>query len=80
MSEHPKPIVLFCSATYYPGGGMSDAVGVFDTLNNAWTEWSKKHASTDQFPHALDMNTGRVHFVDGASIAVADYIKETFKS
>lgn len=38
-----KRFLLFCHDTYYPSGGMSDARGSYDTLEEAMEAGGKSH-------------------------------------
>ena len=49
-----KKYMLFCFATYYPGGGMSDYVGSWDTLPEAITEAQKRR---DDYREIYDRDT-----------------------
>lgn len=45
-----KNYILFCSSTYYPGGGALDIVGVFDGVNAAiWAakNWARSSEGGD---------------------------------
>ena len=55
-----KKYMLFCFATYYPGGGMSDYVGSWDTLPEAITEAQKRR---DDYREIYDRDTlGKVWY------------------
>ena len=53
----PKRFIAFRCEPYYPLGGMRDAIGSFDTLNEA----REAHKEVD---HILDRDTGDVIEVD----------------
>lgn len=56
MSAERKRFMLFCYEAFYPGGGESDMVGVFDTEEDA-REAAEKEAA--DYKQVLDMDTGK---------------------
>lgn len=46
---------LFAGDNYYPAGGMSDLVGMFDTLTDCIENFPKRH----DWWHIFDTKTGR---------------------
>lgn len=49
-------VILFAGSTYYPGGGSSDEVGRYDTLEEAKAALSE--CLYDDWAEALDMDSG----------------------